>query len=200
MFKKGSVLVAVLVIGLLLGGCGGDTSQTSQAGQQAGQETGQQTGQQAEPKQARQAMTEWNDQDMDVETNGNLAVALSHLEGLTADDVIANSGSEQPTLIMKAPWKYLGKTMAFTGQVGIVQDYPPGSDVGRAFGGDVGEIVMVTGDLTYVDYMAIGGTGSVGVGDHVTVYGYPIGLVEVDNQIGGKTTQLMIVGKLDLIN
>ncbi|HPQ11789.1 MAG TPA: hypothetical protein PLQ98_10745, partial [Bacillota bacterium] len=60
--------------------------------------------------------------------------------------------------------------------------------------GEVGELVLMNEDWTLIDYLNVGSTGDINVGDAVVVYGYPVGLVEVDNKLGGKTTQLVIVG------
>jgi hypothetical protein len=40
----------------------------------------------------------------------------------------------------------------------------------------------------------VGSTNNLKNGDTVSLYGYPIGLVDVDNKSGGKTTQLAVVG------
>lgn len=42
--------------------------------------------------------------------------------------------------------------------------------------------------------LVVENTGDLKNGDTVTLYGYPVGLADVTNKIGGKNTQLVIVG------
>lgn len=100
-----------------------------------------------------------------------------------------------PAEAFKTPWKYYGKIIKVTGLVAIVQEYPPGSDLYKAAGGECGEIVLVTDDGTYIDYLHIGSTGKTKVEDAIVLYGTPVGQVEANNKLGGKTTELVIVGK-----
>lgn len=139
----------------------------------------------------------WNTQDVNIETNGNLLVAAEVLKGLSAEDLKKQAQEVKAADVMKAPWKYYGKVVKLSGHVGIAQEYPPGSDVSMAFGGgDIGEIVLVSEDSTFIDYLNVGSTGDVNVGDSVVVYGLPVGHVEAENKLGGKTTELVIVGKV----
>ena len=137
----------------------------------------------------------WNTEELDIAKNGNIAVAVNLLKGLTSTGIKDKAETPDPATVMKTPWKYYGKIVKMQGEVGIVQDYPPGGDIAKALGGEGSEIVFVTEDGTPVDYAHMGSTGDVKVGDTVIIYGYPVGQVEVDNQIGGKTTQLVVVGK-----
>lgn len=170
----------------LLTGCGGAVKEGYEQGKQAAQEN-----QSAEtPKQST-----WNTNDVDAESNGNITVAVELLNNGSDIKIMAEDAS--PAAVMKTPWKYYGKIVKLTGEVGIAQDYPPGSDISKNFGGgEVGELVLINDDSTIIDYLSVGSTGDINVGDYVTIYGYPVGLVEVDNNLGGKTTQLFIVGNV----
>lgn len=138
----------------------------------------------------------WNTEDLDILSNGNMLVAWKLLKALSASDTKENAESISPGAVMKAPWKFYGKIIAIQGTVGIVQDYPPGNPITKALGGEVGEVVMMAKDATIIDYMQLGSTGDTKTGEFVTVYGMPIGQVEVENKLGGKTTQLVLIGKL----
>jgi hypothetical protein len=135
----------------------------------------------------------WNTEDLNIETNGNVSVAIDFIKELANPKQTVEAVT--PTESFKAPWKYYGKIIKVTGLAAIVQEYPPGSDLYKATGGECGEIVLVTDDGTYIDYLHIGSTGKTKVGDAVVLYGTPVGQVEADNKLGGKTTELVIVGK-----
>ncbi|MGE5606054.1 MAG: hypothetical protein ACM3YE_10215 [Bacteroidota bacterium] len=139
----------------------------------------------------------WNVRDLNVQTNGNLEVASKILD-VISPEVLKNQ-SEEPSAanVYKAPWKYYGKKLKISGEVTLVQEYPPGSAIASAFGGsEVGELVFVTDDNTIVDYVLLGSTGNIIVGNRVNTYGYCTGHIEVENKFGGKTTQLMVIGKV----
>lgn len=147
------------------------------------------------PAPAKSREPKWNTSDLDATTNGNLLEAVTLLQTKEPNWLTSNAdATAQPGLVMKTPWKFYGKPTAFQGEVGIVQAYPPGSDVGRVFGGEVAEVVMVTDDGTIIDFMMMGDSGSTQVGHVITVYGLVVGQVEVNNKMGGQTTQLMVVG------
>ncbi len=151
--------------------------------------------QEQENKSETNQTLEWNTKDVNVESNGNLPIAVTLLNN--DSDIKSKAESVDPAAVMKAPWKYYGKIIKFTGVVGIAQEYPPGSDISDAVGGsEVGELVITTEDMTFIDYLHIGSTGEANVGDSVTIYGYPIGIVEVENKLGGTTQELCVIGKL----
>ncbi len=139
----------------------------------------------------------WNTVDINAETNGNLLVAAEVLRDQSPAEVMqAADSTVLPATAFKSPWKFYGKPLAFTGVVGIAQAYPPGSDISQIFGGgEVAELVLVATDgSTIIDFLLLGDSGDLNVGDMVTVYGYVVGQVEVQNKMGGQTTQLMMVG------
>lgn len=174
--------LALILFGLV--GCGDSFKQ--------GYEQGKQAAQGSQPAETQKQPT-WNTKDVNIESNGNIPIAVELLN--SSGDIKSKAEDVAPAAVMKAPWKYYGKIVKLTGEVGIAQDYPPGSDVSKSFGGgEVGELVLMNDDSTLIDYLNVGSTGDINVGDAVVVYGYPVGLVEVDNKLGGKTTQLVIVG------
>lgn len=48
-------------------------------------------------------------------------------------------------------------------------------------------------DGTILDIFSMGASGDIQVGDQITVVAYPVGLVTVDNKLGGQTDQLALV-------
>ncbi|SFU69935.1 hypothetical protein [Alicyclobacillus macrosporangiidus] len=195
---------------MMVAGCGGSqhlsNSTSSTISNQASPSTSQSNSTAPTSTQSNAEVTQtippshqntWNVNDIDVATNGNIDIAISKLKDVSASDVKKQAQAAKPGDVMKAPWKYYGKIVKLSGQVGIAQEYAPGSDISQAFGGgEVGELVIGTEDMTFIDYMNIGSTGDVNVGDMVTVYGYPVGQVQADNKLGGKTAELAIIGKL----
>lgn len=137
----------------------------------------------------------WNTNDMDVATNGNLLIAIGAMQDRSALQLEQVAIDAVPGSVFKAPWNYYGKVVKIAGTVGIVQEYPPNNAASQAVGGHLSEIVMATRDMTFVDFLLLGSSGSISVGDAVTVYGLPIGQEDVTNRLGGQTTQLVLVGK-----
>lgn len=134
----------------------------------------------------------WNMEDPELATNGNLPVAIAALNS----GLVKLPAKVSAEVVFKRPWDFYGKEVCLTGTAAIVQDFPPGNEVSQLFGGSVSEIVMLTTDGTVVDGILKGTTGNVSVGDEVSICGTPAGRIEVDNQLGGKTTQLALVGAL----
>jgi hypothetical protein len=146
-----------------------------------------------EPKKQEPSKPNWNMKELDATKNGNIQIAVKQLQ--SAGDIKQNAVVAEPATVNKSPWNYYGKIVKMTGVVEVVQDYPPASDVAKMLGGkDASEIVLSTEDDTIVDMFAAVSSGSLKVGDIVTVYGYPVGQAEVDNKIGGKFTHLILVG------
>jgi hypothetical protein len=96
---------------------------------------------------------------------------------------------------MKAPWNFYGQVVSMSGQVSIIQEYPPKHQTSKLLGGQsASQIVLVTDDGIILDLFMPNTSGDIQVGHYITLYAYPVGLIEVDNRFGGKTTQLMLVG------
>lgn len=193
----GTVILFSLVL-LFSSACGGKAGSTRVSAESPADNTAVHPGERKqEPVPAQQAGgVRWNIDDLDVTTNGNILVAVNQLGLVDAGNLEQQAESVSPAAVMKAPWKYYGKVLKLWGEVGIIQDYPPGSEIAQMVGGDVGEIVMLTADSTVVDSIQVGGTGDINVGDVVTIYGFVVGQVELDNQLGGMTTQLVVVSKV----
>ena len=81
------------------------------------------------------------------------------------------------------------------GVIAIFLALPAGSDVGKILGGESCEVVMTIGnEETIVDGLLRGTTKGLSNGQRVVIYGYPVGISEVPNKVGGKLTHLVIVG------
>ncbi|SDT09534.1 hypothetical protein SAMN05444162_3070 [Paenibacillaceae bacterium GAS479] len=129
---------------------------------------------------------EWDKSEIDAMKNGNPQMAFQMLEALgnaVVTPITAKAGS-----VFKAPWNYYGKPIEFTVNVVIVQDYPPESDSYVK-----SEIVGQASDGTILDIFSTVDSGDIQVGDEITVVAYPVGLVTVDNKMGGQTDQLALV-------
>lgn len=147
----------------------------------------------AEEKQ-KKLDSRWNKSEMDAAKNGNIRVAI---DLINLDSNLAEKAeSAEAAAIAKRPWDYFGKVIRFTGNVGVVQDYPPQSDLGKAFHGDCAEIVMtdINDGSTIIDAFIKGSAGNIREGATVTLLAYPAGISDVDNKVGGKFTHLMCVG------
>ena len=143
---------------------------------------------------ASAADTGWNKTDPNALTNGNIhrAVSVLRSSNFTKEDAV----NEDAFVVMKTPWNYYGTLLAFSGVVGVVDDYPPGSDVSSILQcDDASEIVITSNDgETIVDMFLRSSSGRIRVGDYVTLYGLVVGRAEVDNRMGGTFSHLIIIG------
>jgi len=147
------------------------------------------------PPPATPSVPTWNTKEVDALKNGNIATAIQLINASSAN---TRTGSVNPAAadVYKDPWNYYGKIVKITGQIAIAQDYPPGSDISNAMGTTTaGEIVLASDDGTFTDYLIAGSSGTAHVGDTVDVYGFPVGLVDAPNKMGGTTSELALVGK-----
>ena len=132
------------------------------------------------------ANREWNFDDSNAETNGNMELAAALLsEG--AD--VAGAPVEDVEPIMRSPWKWYGKAVCFVNTVHLVQDERVEEGV------VLGDVVTVSDDEHIVEYMLLGGSGDVRVGQRIKLCGFPVGRMEVENKLGGKFTHLIVIGK-----
>ena len=135
--------------------------------------------------------SDWNRQEVDAAKNGNIAVAV---QKMLANPQLRNQATAQnPQMVAKTVYKYLGQVVKFTGNVGVVQDYPAGSDNAIA-GNESSDIVIETSDGTIVEMFCMKSTGSMQIGDVVNLYGYPVGILDVPNRLGGNNVHLILVG------
>jgi hypothetical protein len=100
---------------------------------------------------------------------------------------------EDPQTVAKTPYNFYGQVIKFTGTVAVVQDYPAGSDNAIA-GKESSDIVTVTSDQTIVESLCMKSSSDMRVGDTVNLYGYPAGVMDVPNRVGGSDVHLIIVG------
>ena len=106
-------------------------------------------------------------------------------------DISQNAEKVPPGDVMKTPWNYYGKSISFSGQIGFVQDYPPGSNFEKM--GILSQIVIGTEDGTHVDLLLTVPSGNLKVGDNITIPSVPVGIFDNDNKTGGKTQVLATV-------
>lgn len=141
---------------------------------------------------------EWNTSDLDGASNGNLQKASTVLLKMNDKNFRSKITEAVAGSVNKSPWKYYGQVISFSGKVAIVQEYPPHSTLSNeiANGGECGEIALITNDGTIVDSFLIGSTGIIRIGDFVTIYGLPLGIVGVPNKLGGITNELFVIGKM----
>jgi len=155
-------------------------------------DTPSQETQQSEPETAR-LNYEWNTTEIDAVKNGNIAVAINWINRKPA--LRGSAIFPQAEYIAKTPYRFYGKVVRLTGTVAVVQDFPAGSGFSQALGGhDAADIVMSSQDDTIVELFCMNSSGSMKVGDAVNLYGYPVGVLDVENRLGGKDVHLVIVG------
>jgi hypothetical protein len=135
---------------------------------------------------------QWNMTDVDVSKNGNMAVGL---EVIRANPDYVNQCKQIDIAdAYKRPWNYYGTPISVTGVISIVEESPPGSEMSIIYGGEVSEIVILADGDILVDMALLRSSGDLTQGQTVTLYGYVIGKIEVTNALGGKVTQLALVG------
>jgi hypothetical protein len=137
----------------------------------------------------------WNKSDINAKVNGNISKALDVVEFITTDYSKQNYEVISAQDVMKTPWDYYGKIIKFSGKVGIIQSYPGDDEVTRT------EVVFMTDDGTYIDYLNANTefvtedvVKHINKHDQVTVYGFPTGIIEGTNQMGGISRELALVG------
>lgn len=146
-----------------------------------------------QPVKKAESKPTWNTTETDAMKNGNLDVAISLLK--TAGDIKQNAQTCDAASVMKTPWNYYGKIIKITGSVAVVQDYPAGSDYSKRLGSkDASDIVISTQDSTTVELLSTAPSGSIKVDDTITIYGYAVGISDVENKVGGKDPHLFLVG------
>ncbi|MFU1795402.1 hypothetical protein ACM1RC_16160 [Paenibacillus azoreducens] len=130
----------------------------------------------------------WNMNEPDATKNGNINIAI---EMLKASKEIPVGELVSPEEVIKTPWNFYGKPLIFSGEVAVVEDYPPGSDFGKA--GLASDIVIESNDGTIVEFFSMVPSGNIKVGQTVSITAYPVGRAEVENKLGGSFTHLVVV-------
>ncbi len=136
---------------------------------------------------------QWNTSEADASKNGNLNIAVKELKKI--DNIQNASSPEAASTVIKRPWDYYGKILSFTGIISDVTDHAPSSVAAKSLGGSGYAIVIKTSDGTSVQGEIQGNSGDLKKGQQATIYGYPVGTVEGNNNMGGKPVYLLIVGK-----
>lgn len=141
----------------------------------------------------KQSKPTWNTTESNAQKNGNASVAVDLIK--SNSDLKSKATAPEASQVAKVPWNYYGQVVKITGTIDDIQEYPAGSDWSKELGGkEAGQIVVSSDDGAVTDMLLMGSTGNLQDGDYVSIYGYPIGVSDVDNKLGGKTTQLFIVG------
>ena len=178
---------------IIVGAIAGKSDKSNQPANASVPASQQQTSK-AAPETPKQETYKWNTKEIDAAKNGNLPIAIKKMK---ADGNIKNMANVvAPADVAKRPWDFYGKVIKFSGRAGVVQDYPAGNDISKTMGGSCAEVVIETEDGTIVDAFVSGSSGSLRVGQNAVLYGYPVGITEVQNKMGGKFTHLIIVGQL----
>ncbi|MBV4416538.1 zinc ribbon domain-containing protein [Clostridium tyrobutyricum] len=135
----------------------------------------------------------WDKTEEYIDKNDNMNYAVSLVK--KDNDLKSKAISVDSSAVAKAPFKYYGQVVRFAGQISDIEEYASGTDWSKNLGGGAaGQIVIASDDGTVIDMFVVGSTGDLKKGDYVTLYGYPIGLTDNANSIGGKDTELAIVG------
>lgn len=136
---------------------------------------------------------QWNTSEVDAAKNGNVNIAVKELKKV--DNIQNASSSESAATVIKRPWDYYGKLLTFTGTISDVAEHAPSSAAAKSLGGSGYSIVIKTSDGTTIQGEIQGSSGDLKKGQQATIYGYPVGTVEGNNNMGGKPIYLLIVGK-----
>ena len=134
----------------------------------------------------------WNTSEPNVGKNGNFSIALNALR--VAGNTEQGAMDCIPKDVLKRPWDYYGKIIKISGKVGLVQDYPPSSSESISMSGPTAQIVVLCNDGTTVYDLVSGNSGTMRIGNTISVYGFPIGTEDVTNKLGKVTTGLVMVG------
>lgn len=190
--KKVLILLFIFVMSLSILGCGSDTpKETSSSSTTTSSTTTSSTTEKNSTEKNSTDEIKWNKTVLDATKNGNMPIAVKLV--VEDNNLSAKAEDANPADVMRRPFDYYGKVIAFTGEAYYLQDYPPESDFGKAFGGNVCEVVMMSGE-TIVDVIGQGTTTGIEKGQIVTLYGYPVGVTNVPNKVGGSFDQLIVIG------
>lgn len=146
------------------------------------------------PKHAAEARSlEWNLQDPNAASNGNVAVALQKI--LRNSDCKTEAEAAAPALVVQGVSGYYGKPLKLSGRVYNISALAADSAFGKAIRGRPGsELLLVSSDKTVVDMLCTTANPNVKAGDSATVYGFAVGTHQVPNPAGGTVTRLVLVG------
>lgn len=137
---------------------------------------------------------QWNMAEVDAVKNGNWFWA--QLKAIEPNNLRLNAISPAPIDVFKRPWEFYGKAVKLTGNVRLVEDFPPGNPVSQALGGTASAILLITNDSTIVYAELVGTSGNIIQGSQVSVYGFVAGTLEASNNL---TSLLIVCYAFDLV-
>ncbi len=191
---RGKAAAWIAVSGLLLIGSWGSPEQasTNAASSSTMPETASAQESSAPASPSSPPAIDWNTRNPDALKNGNISRAATLFK---ASDPGHAELLPEAEPVWKAPWRYYGQWLCLAGTVETVTDYPPGSDVAKVLKTESpSEVLFVTADGFFADFLLMNGSGQVQSGKEVTACGYPVGRAEVPAPSGGTSTNLVLVG------
>lgn len=134
----------------------------------------------------------FNSSDKSINTNGNLAVAISVLPGLT-DSINNQAVTINATTLTKSPYSSIGKLIKIQGEVFKVEEAPGTS-------GKAAEVLLLAANknnplgASTVSFLYFGDISKINSGDVVWCTGFFIGTYDSQNAMGGAVEGLSMVG------
>jgi len=182
MVQKAIAFCTLLLFTIAAAGCGGSSPPSSQSIKSTINSQSKKTG------------MAWNSSEPDIAKNGNLAVAVSLLKPLNDASIRGMAVSADPATVKDTPKNYYGKMLKIKGEVIDVRDYAADSDVVKALGGRASQVILTSGNAILVNFIYLGQSSDILVGDDVMIFGYPVGTAAVEGS-NAKATALALVGK-----
>lgn len=141
------------------------------------------------------SMKEWNQEETDADKNGNIKLAARLIN---ADDNLSEKVLTITRLneVMERPWEYYGKVIKVSGKVKLAKGQPLKSDTKELLDGGTDEVVICAGQAL-IDVVFKGSARELENNSFITVYGYPVGLVGIENSSGNEVQQMVIVGVIE---
>ncbi|WGU95228.1 hypothetical protein QJQ58_02845 [Paenibacillus dendritiformis] len=130
-------------------------------------------------------VTAWNTEDVNIETNGNGALAIRELQTYKT---LKNGKKVKAAELFKEPWKYYGQAITVKGNVEYVSSFRPIGDVRS-------EVILQTDDGTLVGVLGMNrAKDGLKVGDRTMLTGLPIGKGNVKDSQGNLYPCVYMVG------
>jgi hypothetical protein len=142
------------------------------------------------------SVLEFNLQDKDAISSGNIPVAYEKIAKVTPEYVLKNIYSSSITKITKSPYSHLGKFVKLYGNVYKVEELPP--DDSRP--GTWAEALLLVDNpnspfgTTTVDFFYNGNIDKINANTYSTVAGYFCGTYSTTNAFGGEVEVVTMVG------
>jgi hypothetical protein len=139
----------------------------------------------------------WNMQDLDIATNGNILRALLLLEIKPAPP----PETPTPSSILRKPSDYYGKYLQLYGTIKSAKSYTPDNNLENLLIGSSSELIIIAGDgATILDCFLLGLNSTPTPETLITVYGYCPGIRYIQNAQGGITSELVLIGQLGTLS